>query len=275
MWSFVAGSIFFWFSAQDAPFWGGLATDWNSLIPMAALTWAALPKYESESPLVRRLPKEMRNLSGAVIASFAGAAVIFSVGSMAWATVVAQPENAIFIASNGPAQSINTVAPTFTLTDQFGKSYSLNEHKGNYTLLSFLDPTCWTDCALLANQLQQVGSALPKDSKLDIVAVMTNRFTTDIASMNRFIKERSLGSTKNFYFVTGTNPTLESVWSSYGIDVAQKKTDKMSAHMNYLFIIDPTGHLRWVISDEPPASWAGQHSASTELIRLLHKTGLK
>jgi cytochrome oxidase Cu insertion factor (SCO1/SenC/PrrC family) len=275
VWSLVAGSIFFWFSAQDAPFWGGLATDWNSLIPMAALTWVALPKHETQTPLVRRLPVEMRNLSGAVIASFASAAIIFSIGSVAWASVVSQPESAIFIASNGPAQSINTVAPTFTLTDQHSKSYSLNEHKGHYTLLSFLDPTCWTDCALIANQLQQVGSALPMNSKLDIVAVVTNRFTTDVASVNSFIKERSLDSIKNFYFVTGSNAALESVWNSYGIDVAQKKTDKMSAHMNFVFIIDPAGHLRWVISDEPPSSWAGQHSASSEILRLLHKTGLK
>jgi hypothetical protein len=123
--------------------------------------------------------------------------------------------------------------------------------------------------------LQQVGSALPKDSKLDIVAVVTNRFTTDVASMKHFIKTRSLDATKNFYFVTGSLPSLESVWNSYGISVSQKKTDKMSAHMNYIFIIAPTGHLRWVISDEPPANWAGQRSSSSELIRLLHKSGLK
>jgi len=275
VWTFVTGSIIFWFSAQDAPFWGGLATDWNSLVPMAALTWAALAKYETETPLAKHLPKEMRNLSGAVIASFAAAAIIFSVCSMAWASVISQPENSIFIAVNGPAQEVKTIAPTFSLTDQFEKRYSLNEHKGNYTLLSFLDPTCWTDCALLANQLQQVGGALPKDSKLDIVAVVTNRFTTDVASMKHFIKTRSLDATKNFYFVTGSVPSLESVWNSYGISVSQKKTDKMSAHMNYIFIIDPTGHLRWVISDEPPESWAGERSSSSELIRLLHKSGLK
>ena len=275
VWAFVTGSIIFWFSAQDAPFWGGLATDWNSLVPMAALTWAALAKYETETPLVKRLPKEMRNLSGAVIASFAAAAIVFSVCSMAWASVISQPENAIFIAVNGPAQEVKNIAPTFTLTDQFAKPYSLNEHKGNYTLLSFLDPTCWTDCPLLANQLQQVGSALPKYSKLDIVAVVINRFTTDVASMNHFIKTRSLDKTKNFYFVTGSVPSLESVWNSYGISVSQKKTDKMSTHTNYIFIIDPTGHLRWIISDDPPANWAGQRSSSSELIRLLHKSGLK
>ena len=275
VWAFVTGSIIFWFSAEDAPFWGGLATDWNSLVPMAALTWAALAKYETETPLVKRLPKEMRNLSGAVIASFAAAAIVFSVFSMAWASVISQPENAIFIAVNGPAQEVKNIAPTFTLTDQFAKPYSLNEHKGNYTLLSFLDPTCWTDCPLLANQLQQVGSALPKYSKLDIVAVVINRFTTDVASMNHFIKTRSLDKTKNFYFVTGSVPSLESVWNSYGISVSQKKTDKMSTHTNYIFIIDPTGHLRWIISDDPPANWAGQRSSSSELIRLLHKSGLK
>src|SRR5665213_3433579 len=41
--TFVIGCHFFWLVAQDAPFWGGLATDVNSLIPLAVLAWCASP----------------------------------------------------------------------------------------------------------------------------------------------------------------------------------------------------------------------------------------
>ena len=275
VWVFIAGSLFFWVVGEDAPFWGGLATDLNSLVPMAALTWAALSKFSTMPPLQRRIPKEMRSLSGAVFAAFAGAAIIFSVVSMGWAALVASPDSSIFIAVNGPAQVDNAVAPTFTLTDQYATSYSLHEHKGNFTLLTFLDPKCWTDCPLLANQLQQVESSLPKDAKLDIVAVVANEYATDLPSVNKFINEHGLGAMRHFYFVTGNLASLQAVWNSYGINVAQKKSDKMSVHSDYVFIVGPDGHLHWVIPDNPPENWAGQHSSSSELLRLLHQSGLK
>jgi len=103
-----------------------------------------------------------------VVASFASAMLVFSVVSMSWASG-ASAESTLYLAQNGPASSVNTPAPRFTLTDQDGTTYSLNEHAGHYTLLTFLDPECWTDCPLLAAQLRQVRSDLSPGAKLDIV----------------------------------------------------------------------------------------------------------
>ena len=55
----------------------------------------------------RHLPVEMRSSSGAVVASFASAMVLFSVVSMGWATGAAA-ESTLFLAQNGPAASVNT-----------------------------------------------------------------------------------------------------------------------------------------------------------------------
>ena len=51
-------------------------------------------------------------------------------------------------------------------------------------------------------------------------------------------------------------------------------TDKMSIHSDYMFIITPQGRLKWIIPDEPLANWAGQHSAESELLNLLHQSGV-
>jgi cytochrome oxidase Cu insertion factor (SCO1/SenC/PrrC family) len=274
IWTFVAGCVFFWLVGEDTALFGGLSTDINSLLPMAALAACALPRLTKKSPVPRRLPREFRSSTGAVVASFAAAMVLFSVGSMSWAAAVAAPEATQFLAQDGPAQAVNTTAPGFTLTDQFNKSFSLKGHKGYYTLLTFLDPVCWTDCPLLASQLRQVRAQLPANAKLNTVAVTADVYYRTLPYLHHFIKIHDLSQVKGFYFVTGELKALRKIWNSYGITVIQTHSDKMSVHSDYMFIIDPQGKLKWIIPDDPPGDWAGQNSASSELLDLLHKSGL-
>jgi cytochrome oxidase Cu insertion factor (SCO1/SenC/PrrC family) len=274
IWTFVVGCVFFWFVAEDAAIFGGLATDLNSLLPMAALTWAAMPTYATKPSLPRRLPRELRSSTGAVVASFASAMVLFSVVTMSWASAVSPPEPTRFLAQDGPAQATNTVAPTFTLTDQFDKRFTLEEHRGYYTLLTFLDPVCWTDCPLLAGQLRQVRSRLPANAKLDTVAVTADIYYRTLPYLRHFIKIHDMGDVKGFYYVTGPLAQLRKIWNEYGITVIQTRSDKMSIHSDYMFIINPEGKLKWIISDDPPGDWSGQNSAASELLSLLSKSGL-
>ncbi|MGD0852607.1 MAG: SCO family protein [Acidimicrobiales bacterium] len=271
--AFVTGCLVFWVVAEDVPFWGGIATDVNSLVPLAILAWCASPARRTPTPLRRHLPVEMRSSSGAVVASFASAMVLFSVVSMGWATG-ASAESTLFLAQNGPAASVNAAASGFTLTDQRGATYSLGEHAGHYTLLTFLDPECWTDCPLLAAQLRQVRSDLSPGARLDIVAVAADPYHETVADVNHFIDIHRLKDVRDFYFVTGTLSDVSRVWNSYGIGVTMAPTDKMSIHSDYMFIITPRDRIKWIIPDEPLANWAGQHSAESELLTLLHQSGV-
>ena len=271
----VIGAAFFWFSAQDAAIFGGVATDVNSLVPIAVMAWCASPRLVDAPPLVRRMPKEMRSGTGAVLAAFSAAMIVFSVVSMGFASA-ASAENTLYVAQNGPASSVNTVAPGFTLIDQSGVKYSINEHAGHYTLLTFLDPVCWTDCPLLAAQLASVRSSLSASAKLDIVSVAADPYHETLANVNHFIAIHDLGHVKGFYFVTDSDvATVRKVWNSYGIGVSMKPTDKMSIHSDYMFIIDPHGRLRWIIPDDPLSSVSGQSSAESQILSLLHGLGVR
>jgi cytochrome oxidase Cu insertion factor (SCO1/SenC/PrrC family) len=274
VWSLVVGAVVFWIGAQDTAIFGGVATDVNSLIPLALLTFCASPALVGRPVLPRRLPSELRASAGSVFASFATAMVVFSVVSMGIATF-ASAENTLFLAQNGPASAVNITAPGFTLTDQSGASFTLGEHPGHYTLLTFLDPVCYTDCPLLAGQMQQVASAFGAHAPLDLVAVAANpRFET-ITNVRSFIGKHSLGSVRNFYFVTDKLSRVSKVWNAYGIQVASSPKAVMSVHSDVMFVISPEGHTLWIIPDDPISSSSGQNSAVTELIALLHRAGLK
>jgi cytochrome oxidase Cu insertion factor (SCO1/SenC/PrrC family) len=269
----VIGCVVFWLVAQDAAVFGGLATDFNSMIPLAALAWCASPRLESLPRRERLLVPEVTSSAGAVVATFAVAMIATATITMALAAS-ASPENTLFIAQNGPASSANTAAPSFTLTDQFGQAYALGEHPGRVTLLTFIDPVCYTDCPLLANQLAQLRTELSTNANLDIVAVAANPYHESLGDVRRFISRHGLGRVKNFFFVTGPRAATSKVWSAYGIGVASKPTDKMSIHSDLMFIVAAKNRLKWIIPDDPLATTSLTVSAVSELKSLLAIEGV-
>lgn len=274
VYTMVIGCLFFWVVAQDTALFGGLATDSNSLVPMAALAWCAAPRYQTTAPRTRRLPREMTSSVGAVVATFATAMIATSVVAMSWASF-AGAESTLYLAQNGPASAANLPAKGFTLTDQFNKPYSLGEHRGRATLLTFLDPVCWTDCPLLAQQLAHVRSQLSVNAKIDIVAVATDPYHETLRNVRHFIAIHHLGHVKNFYFVTGPLAQTSRVWSAYGIGVSMKPTDKMSIHSDSMFIVSSKGTLKWIIPDDPLSSVSLTASSVAEIKNLLATQGVR
>jgi hypothetical protein len=273
-WSLVVFSVVFWFIAQDTALFGGLATDVNSLPPFGLLAGVASPAVAMRSPVARRLPKELRSLTAGVVASFAAAMIVFAVGSMTWATTQGA-ETTFFVASNGLASAVDNKAPGFSLIDQHGHPFTLASTRGHYTVLTFLDPVCTTDCSLMAEQLKAVRRSLPATAPISIVAVAANPLHERLSDVRHFVAQHQLNAVPGFSFVTGSPATLRAVWNSYGISVLPGTKDAMSIHADYLFVIDPRGHLRWIMPDDPlNGASALMTSDEAEVLQLLHNTGL-
>jgi cytochrome oxidase Cu insertion factor (SCO1/SenC/PrrC family) len=275
VYSLVIGSLIFWVVAQDAALFGGLATDFNSLIPLSVLAWCALPRLEAAPSLKPRLQVEMTSGVGAVVASFAAAMIVTSVVSMGVASTFASPENTFYLADNGEPSPLSAKAPTFTLTDQFNQKYTLGEHAGYVTLITFLDPVCWTDCPLLANQVAQVRSQISPNAKLDIVAVAADPYHETLANLRHFIAIHHIGGVKDFYFVTGPRAKTSKVWANYGIGVTMTRSDAMSIHADYMYIVSATGELKWIIPDDPLSTTSLNQSSVAELKSLLATQGIR
>jgi len=273
VWTFVAGCLFFWVTAQDTSLFGELSTDFNSLLPLAVLAWCASPSLRNAPPRERRLAREITSSTAAVVATFATAMILYSTVLMTSSTF-AGAETTLYQAQNGGASSTSTRASGFTLTDQFDKSYSLGEHRGFVTLLTFLDPRCWTDCPLLAQQLKELRADLPANAKVDLVAVAADPFHEQISDLRHFDAIRGLNHVSNFYFVTGQLSAVRKVWADYGIGVTMTKSDAMSIHSDYMFIINSKHLVKWVIPDDPISSSSGQASTVSELRDLLADEGV-
>lgn len=274
VYSLVVGSLIFWVIAEDTAVYGGIATDFNSLLPIALLGFCAAPRWQGAAAVKGRLRAELANGVGSVLATFATAMIVTSVVSMFVATTISATENTFYLAGNGSPSQLNTKAPGFTLTDQFDKKYTLGEHAGRVTLITFLDPVCWTDCPLLANQVAQVRAQLASNAKIDIVAVAANPYHETLANVRHFIAIHHIEHMKNFYFVTGARSQTSKVWAEYGIGVTATPTDAMSIHDDYMYIVSSSGRLKWIIPDDPPNAQSLNISTVAELKTLLATQGI-
>ena len=267
-WSVVIFGLLFWVTVQDLGIFGGLSTDVNTLLPLAVLGATLLPRFSRPLP-PPRLPREMRTLSAGVGASFA-AAMMLTAGVLFAVAPWGSAETTIYLAANnGGALVAHAVAADFTLKDQAGRPFSLHDTRGHVTVLSFLDPRCWSDCPLLANQLGALQRSFGAQSDLRIVAVAANPRNHSVVDIRRFMSRRHLDGVPHFSFVTGTTDALRSVWRAYNIGVTISPKDKMSVHSNDLFVIDRMGQLRYIVPDEPLATWSGERSAVSELRQLV------
>ena len=270
----IVGCVVIWVVAQDTALFGGLSTDLNTMPPLAILAWSTALQPRAAVVSRPRIFGELLSSVGSVVAAFAAAMVLVA-GAAMGAAVASGAETTLFLAQNGPAKAVNTTAPPFTLTDQYARPYRLGEHRGRFTLLTFLDPNCTVACAPLARQIVEVRRGLSPVARLDIVAVAVDPYHESRGLVRRFIAVEGLGRVPDFYFVTGPRSALRALWRAYGISVVMTPSDQTSVHTNAMFIIAANGNLHWIIRDEPLPSAAGIASAVVELRGLLAYEGIR
>jgi cytochrome oxidase Cu insertion factor (SCO1/SenC/PrrC family) len=286
-----------WVLVEDLGFLGGLGTDPNNMIPLillftggylglapqpaaetatvAAADEPAAAAVESTSPGSPTLPewlsRPVRAFAGAPLRVIAGLAalgvIIVGAAPMAFATVnkTADPITAEAIA--GTNGQLDSPAPNFTLTSQYGRQVSLASLRGKVVLLAFLDPVCTTDCPVIAAEMRVADTLLgSKASGTELVAVVANPTYTSVAYTRAFDLQVGLNTLPNWLYLTGSISQLASVWHDFGIEVEDLPAGAMAAHNDIAFVISAKGVLQQEISDDPgPGTDATQSSFSSML----------
>jgi cytochrome oxidase Cu insertion factor (SCO1/SenC/PrrC family) len=136
------------------------------------------------------------------------------------------------------------IAPSFTLTNQFGQAVSLRQFRGKVVILAFVDSECTTVCPLTtASMTYALGMLGPKAARqVALVGVDANPHATLVADVRAYSEAH--GVLHQWNFLTGTLPRLKRVWRAYGIavQILQGQID----HTPALYVIDQHGRERWV-----------------------------
>jgi protein SCO1 len=155
-----------------------------------------------------------------------------------------------------------TVAPAFTLDDQFGKPISLSDYRGKAVLLTFLYVHCPDVCPLITAALRTTTDKLGARAKdVQVVAISVDPVGDRPKAVRSYLSVR--GVLHRFEYLVGTRKQLAPVWAKYDIaSVPDPKLKRLVGHTGIVIGIDAGGNERayypssplkpaWMIHDVP------------------------
>jgi protein SCO1 len=155
-----------------------------------------------------------------------------------------------------------TVAPPFTLDDQFGKPISLSDYRGKAVLLTFLYVHCPDVCPLITAALRTTTDKLGARAKdVQVVAISVDPVGDTPKAVRSYLSVR--GVLHRFEYLVGTRKQLAPVWAKYNIvSEPDPKLKRLVGHTGIVIGIDAGGRERayypssplkpaWMVHDVP------------------------
>jgi protein SCO1/2 len=141
-----------------------------------------------------------------------------------------------------------TPAPNFQLTDQYGKTISLAQFRGEPVIVTFLYTHCPTICPLTAEHIHTSLLQLGPDAhKVGVLAVSTDpKGDTTSAALNFSIAHNMQ---TYWHFLTGTQQELAPIWTSYSVYAQAVQQTQTVNHSTALYLIDKQGKERVYMDD--------------------------
>jgi cytochrome oxidase Cu insertion factor (SCO1/SenC/PrrC family) len=195
------------------------------------------------------------------------AVIVLGAAPMASAAANRSADPILALAISGSSASLDVPAPGFSLTDQNGRTVSLDGLRGKVVLMTFLDPVCSTDCPLIAQEFKQAGQMLGgQASGVELVAVVANPTYRSTAFTRAFDRQEGLAEVPNWRYLTGSPSELAAVWRHYGVTVENLPAGAMSAHNDLAVVIDPVGHIRQELDADPGPGTSSTRSSFSVLL---------
>jgi cytochrome oxidase Cu insertion factor (SCO1/SenC/PrrC family) len=282
VWAGIIFCLATWVLVQDLGFLGGLGTDPNSMIPLILLFAAgylALRPAPPEAPeavtagwRAQLRPQALGRAVAAarwqgVAAAGALAVIVLGAAPMAAAAADRTADPILALAIAGDSSRLDLPAPGFSLTDQTGRTVSLDSLRGKVVLMTFLDPVCTTDCPVIAQELKQAGRMLgAQDARVELVAVVANPVYRSVAFTRAFDRQEGLAAVPNWLYLTGSLSQLRPVWRHYGVEVENLPAGAMAAHNDLAVVIDAAGHIRRELGADPGPATDGTRSSFAVLL---------
>ena len=138
----------------------------------------------------------------------------------------------------------NIAAPSFTLTDQSGKSFSFAPASGSIVLVTFVYTTCPDVCPLFSAHFAAIQRALDDEKRSDywLLSISTDPKRDTPAKLKSYA-EAFKANLQRWRFLTGSAKDLAKVWKQFGVNV-KDHGDGQIQHTNLTTLIDAKGRRR-------------------------------
>lgn len=144
-------------------------------------------------------------------------------------------------------------APSFQLTNQAGAPVRLGSLRGKVVVLTFFDPSCNDICPVLAAELRAADRDLGARAAPSVAFLSVNADPLAVGPGASRTAARASGlggpgGLANWQYLNGSLPTLNRVWTHYGISVDVQPATGQVAHNELLWLISPTGTLAYRVT---------------------------
>jgi cytochrome oxidase Cu insertion factor (SCO1/SenC/PrrC family) len=151
-----------------------------------------------------------------------------------------------------------TVAPGFTLTDQFGAPVSLRQFRGKAVVIAFVDSRCTTVCPLTTWSMTQAVTMLgPAAARhVQLLGIDANPDATRVADVRAYSAAHQM--MRSWEFLTGSYGQLAAVWHAYHVYAAA--SHGTIDHEPAVYLIDGSGRERTLYLTQMAYAGAAQQA---------------
>ena len=141
-------------------------------------------------------------------------------------------------------KEVKTPAPSFTLTDQNGKTFNFKPASGKLVLVNFIYTTCPDVCPLFTAKLAAIQRSLAGEQRENylLLSITTDPARDTPVKMKEYA-EAFKPDFRRWYFLTGSAKELAQVWKDFGVRV-QDLVNGQIQHTNLTTLIDGQGLRR-------------------------------
>lgn len=135
-------------------------------------------------------------------------------------------------------------APDTTLRNYLGNPVNLSQFRGKALLVTFLYVHCTDECPLIASQLHQTLTMMPKATrdKLRIVAISVDPKGDNRATVTHFLKVHQM--TGRMDYLLGSQAQLSPVWKKWSVAAeAEPGHPDAVMHSTMVYGVDATGEI--------------------------------
>lgn len=145
-------------------------------------------------------------------------------------------------------------APSFRLTDQEGRSFTLDALAGKGVLLDFIFTSCPGPCPILTSRQVSVQEAIgaADRERTWFVSISIDPGNDTPEAMKRYAEARGV-DLSTWSFLTGSEEEIDAVLEAYGVGRREGKDGSID-HLLVTFVIDGDGRIveRYVgLEDDP------------------------
>jgi protein SCO1/2 len=130
-------------------------------------------------------------------------------------------------------------APTLTLTDQYGRPWSLGAQRGRVVVVGFVDQSCNDLCPVIGAELRRARQLVGASARLTVALVNTDPHHLGVEPNPPALTRTGTGGSS--VFLTGALARMDPIWRAYGVSIRYYPQNGRLVHNNVLYFIGPTG----------------------------------